>query len=697
MMMEAIQKVKGCHLERNAYLYIRQSTPRQVLENSESTRRQYALRQRAVTLGWLPEQIVVIDTDLGQSGASAVDREGFKRLVSEVGMGHAGIVLGLEVSRLARNSTDWHRLLEICAVTDTLILDEDGVYDPSHFNDRLLLGLKGTMSEAELHLMQARMRGGVLNKAKRGELAIPLPIGLIYDFEGHVILDPDRQVQQSIRLLFSTFRRTGTACATVRSFREQGLVFPRRPRGGPGKGQLLWAELTHSHVIQILRSPRYAGAFAYGRTRIRRKLDGPGRSTSVRRPQEEWPVLLFDAHPGYIAWEEYEKNLRRLRENAKAYGGERRSPPREGPALLQGLAICGLCGKAMTIGYRVRQDRLIPEYLCQQEGIARAERICQRVSGAGIDEAIGQLLMEVVTPVALEVTLAVQREIQSRWHEADCLRQCQVDRAHYEVNLAQRRYMQVDPDNRLVADVLEADWNQKLRALKEAQEIYQRERQADLAALSDEHQRQILELATDFPQLWRDSKLPDRERKRMVRLILEDVTLTKWEVVTMHVRFKGGATKTIQLPIPPKAWEKFRTGPEVVREIDRLLDNYTDQQIAEQLNQHGGFRPGKAQCFKSGMIRRIRTDYGLKSRYDRLRDAGMVTKKELAQLLDISPQTVYRWWQQGIVYRHAFNDKPEYLYDKPSPATQANKSGDKRSETILRLGNERLKEVQYAA
>ncbi len=695
--METHQKVNAGHLKRNAYVYIRQSTPRQVLENSESTRRQYALRQRALALGWASEQILVIDTDLGQSGASAADREGFQHLVSEVGIGRAGIVLGLEVSRLARNSTDWHRLLEICALTDTLILDEDGIYDPSHFNDRLLLGLKGTMSEAELHVMQARMRGGLLNKARRGELALPLPIGLVYDTEGQVILDPDRQVQQSIRLLFATFRRTGTACATVRSFREQGLLFPRRPRGGPGKGQLLWVELTHSHVIQILRNPRYAGAFVYGRTRTRRKLDGPGRSTVVRRPREEWHTLLLDAHPGYIDWEDYEENLRRLRENAQAYGGERRSPPREGPALLQGLVLCGLCGKAMTVGYRVRQERLIPEYLCQQDGIARAEPICQRICGAGIDEAIGQLLMEVVTPVALEVTLAVQGEIQSRWQEADRLRQSQVDRARYEAHLAQRRYLQIDPDNRLVADILEADWNSKLRALQEAQQTYERDRQADRAALGEEQQARILALAADFPRLWQDPKLPDRERKRMVRLLLEDVTLVKREVITMHVRFKGGATKTIQLPIPPRAWEKFRTHPDVVREIDKLLDDYTDQKIADILNKQGRFRPGKAPRFHRGIIRRIRTDYGLKSRYERLREAGMLTQKELAQLLDISPQTVCRWWKHGILRRHAFNDKAEHLYENPGSAALTKKPGVKLAERKLELDNKRLEEVQYEA
>jgi DNA invertase Pin-like site-specific DNA recombinase len=697
---ETHQKVTTGHLNRNAYLYVRQSSLRQVLENTESTQRQYALRQRAVALGWAPEQIIVIDKDLGQSAASAADRQGFQMLVSEVGLGRAGIVLGLEVSRLARNSTDWHRLLEICALSDTLILDEDGIYDPGHFNDRLLLGLKGTMSEAELHVMRARMRGGVLNKARRGELLLPPPIGLTYNTEGQVILDPDRQVQQSIRLLFATFRRTGTACATVRAFREQGLLFPRRPLGGPGKGQLLWVELTHSHVIQILRNPRYAGAFVYGRTRSRKKLDGAGRSSSVRQPREQWHTLLPGAHPGYIDWEEYEENLRRLRENAQAQGVDRRkSPPREGPALLQGLALCGICGKRMTVRYRVRGELLVPEYLCQQEGIACAAPPCQRISGGGIDAAIGQLLMETVTPVALEVALAVQQEIESRWLDTDRLRQTQVERARYEANLAQRRYLQVDPDNRLVADALEADWNGKLRVLEEVQQTYERQRRSDCDTLSDEKQAQILALAIDFPRLWNNPKTPDRERKRMVRLMLEDVTLIKRGDITAHVRFKGGAIKAIHLPIPPTAWEKYRTNPEVVKEIDRLLDHHTDQQIADIFNERGKYRPGKAERFNRVMVNRIQKDYGVRSRYDRLRQAGMLTQDEMAQALGISPQTVRRWWGHGLLQRHPYNDKEECLYEPPGPATPAKRPGVKliQRRSSFQVDDNRSSEVQCEA
>jgi len=371
MTQDTHQKVTSIHLSRNAYLYIRQSTLRQVFENTESTKRQYGLRQKAIALGWPEERIVVIDSDLGQSGASAADREGFQRLVTEVSLGRAGIVLGLEVSRLARNNTDWHRLLEICALTDTLILDEDGIYDPSHFNDRLLLGLKGTMSEAELHVLRARLQGGIRNKARRGELVIKPPIGFVYNSEGVLVLDPDKQVQQALRLLFDTFRRTGSATATVKLFRKQGLLFPRRVHGGPQRGELVWGVLGHCQVLRILHNPRYAGAFVFGRHHSRKTVDGHSRIVAV--PQEKWQTLIPGAHAGYLSWEDYQQNQKRLHESAQAMGGDRRkSPAREGPALLQGLILCGRCGQRMTVRYHVRRGRLCPDYVCR----ARRNRTC---------------------------------------------------------------------------------------------------------------------------------------------------------------------------------------------------------------------------------------------------------------------------------------------------------------------------------
>lgn len=358
-MTVSAHKVTASHLKRKAYLYVRQSSMQQVFENTESTKRQYALKERAVSYGWRLEDIVVIDSDQGQSGASAADRKGFQHLVAEVSLGRAGVVLGLEVSRLARNSTDWHRLLEICALSDTLIVDEDGLYNPGDFNDRLLLGLKGTMSEAELHMLRARLRGGLLNKARRGELKTPLPIGMLYDAADQVVLDPDQQVQNSLHHIFRTFLRTGSASATVKAFRDQKLPFPRRPRYGPRKGELVWGALTHSRVLQILHNPRYAGAFVFGRYRQQR-LPG-NRVNNKLLPRDQWHTVLPDAHPGYITWEQYDQNEKKLHDNAMANGHDRRqSPPREGPALLQGIVLCGICGDRMTLRYQSCQGKQTP-------------------------------------------------------------------------------------------------------------------------------------------------------------------------------------------------------------------------------------------------------------------------------------------------------------------------------------------------
>jgi len=419
--METSSKINAKHLNRTAYLYVRQSTVRQVFENTESTKRQYGLRQRAVALGWPRERIEVIDTDLGQSGSSAADRQGFQRLVAEVGLGRAGIVMGLEVSRLARNSADWHRLIEICALSHTLILDEDGIYDPTEFNDRLLLGLKGTMSEAETHLLRARLRGGLLNKARRGELRCHLPVGLVYDDQDQVVLDPDKQVQQSLRLLFETFFRCGTAHRTAKHFRDHGLLFPRRALSGPEKGKVIWGPIGVRHVLMVLHNPRYAGAYAFGRGRWKKQPDG--RKKWELLPQDRWQVLIPDAHPGYISWQQYEDIDQRLRQNAQAYGIDRRhGPVREGPALLQGRVVCGICGNRMSVRYHRRSKQLVPDYLCNRNYMEHAAPVCQIIPGASIDEAVGKLLVEAMTPMAIELSLAVQREIQTQLDETDRLR-----------------------------------------------------------------------------------------------------------------------------------------------------------------------------------------------------------------------------------------------------------------------------------
>jgi DNA invertase Pin-like site-specific DNA recombinase len=655
------EKIKSQHLRRNAYLYVRQSTLRQVMENTESTERQYGLRQRAIQLGWSQEQVVVIDSDLGQSGSSAADREGFQYLVTEVGLGRAGIVMGLEVSRLARNSADWHRLLEMCALTETLILDEDGLYDPAHFNDRLLLGLKGTMSEAELHVLKARLQGGILNKARRGELIMALPMGFQYGPEGQVVLDPDCEIQESLRVFFETFRRTGSATATVKAFREQGLTFPHRVRGGLNKGEVVWKRLLHSRTLWLLHNPRYAGAFFYGRTQQRRHPEGGIRYQKL--PRQEWAAFLPGAHPGYISWEQFEENQRRLFENAQAYGTERKkSPPREGPALLQGIVICGRCGTRMTVRYHLIRDRLVPDYVCQRQGIEQAGPCCQSVPGAGLERAIGDLLVETVTPLTLEVSLAVEEELFRRRDEAEELRRKHVERLRYEADLSRRRYMQVDPDNRLVADELEGEWNEKLKAHKEALEALKQDTKE--RTLGSEERARILALAKDFPRLWNDPRTPNRERKRMVRLLLEDVTLNKGSEITAHVRFKGGTTQTLAWPLPPPIGELRKNPAYIVAEVDRLLDDYTQGQIAAILS-HKGMHTVDGKPLTRMNIRYIQETYGLLSRYDRLRSRGMLTMAEMGERLNVAALTVKCWNQAGFLMSHPYNDKGECLFEPP--------------------------------
>ncbi len=659
----ALHKVTARHLQLQAMLYVRQSTLHQVFENTESTARQYALRERAIALGWPAEQIVVIDQDLGRSGASAADREGFQRLVAEVGLGHVGLVMGLEVSRLARSSLDWHHLLEMCAMTGSLILDEDGLYDPATFNDRLLLGLKGTMSEAELHVLRARLRGGILNKASRAALKLPLPMGLAYADDETIILDPDAQIRASVGLLFATFKRTGSATATVKYFRTKGLLFPRRVRTGPHKGEVHWGPLLHSTTLKVLRNPRYAGAFCFGRTRTTKQPDGSHRTRIV--PQEQWQFLLRDVHVGYINWQEYEANLHQLQQNRPAYGEDRRhGPAREGPALLQGLVICGRCGNRMTLRYYQRKHgiRLYPEYLCQKEQIEQAgDRLCQQVLGAGLDAAITDLLLAQLTPLAIDTSLQVYEELHAQAEEARRLRAQQVERARYAAELAQRRFLRVDPENRLVADVLEADWNARLRELAQIQEEAERQNEAEQRKLSALEQQAITDLVNDFPRVWHDPRTSDRDRKRMVRLLLEDVTLLhQQEVITAHVRFKGGATETITVAVS----RGRRHPPQLLALIDQLLEDYTDAGVAEQLNQRG-WRTFKGKPFEARRVLSLRRDHRLKDHGTRLRERGLLTAEEAASAYGVCRETIMAWGRAAVLPTSRMNDHGMVVFSPP--------------------------------
>jgi DNA invertase Pin-like site-specific DNA recombinase len=660
-------KVTADHLKRDAYLYVRQSTLRQVAEHGESTQRQYALRNRAIAAGWPIERVHVIDCNLGKSGSSTTARDGFQQLVSEVALGKAGIVMGLEVSRLARNSADWHRLIELCALTATLILDEDGVYDPAGFNDRLLLGLKGTMSEAELHILKARMRGGQLNKARRGELEMGPPVGLVYRTDGAIGLDPDAQVQNALRLVFETFERTGSAVQTVRFFREQGLQFPRRLRTGANKGDLLWAPPQHSRILQVLHNPRYAGAFVYGRTRTRHRPDGGVSVVKVARA--DWQFVMPGMHQGYIDWERFEANQRRLADNAGAFGGERLSgPAREGPALLQGRVLCGLCGERMGVRYSREHGSSVPTYVCQETAVRRAGKTCQTVPGKIVDAAVAALLVEMMTPMTLAVTLEVQRELEMRAHETDTARRQHVERLRYDAELARRRYMKVDPDNRLVADTLEAEWNDKLRRHAEAADEYDRRSKQQAATLSAETRQRILGLAEQLPQIWNDPRVDFRDRKRIVRLLIDDVTLSKAQTITAHVRLPGGATRTLVLerPLPIAQIRKFK--PELVVTVDQLLDQHCDREIADILNRDG-WRTWEGKPFNLKKVAFIRQAYKLASRYERLRRRGMLTTREVAVKFGVSETAVHEWGRQGLITKCYSDNLNRGLWTLPAQQT----------------------------
>jgi len=662
----AASKVTAAHLGKPALLYVRQSTLKQVIHNAESAHRQYDLRRRAIALGWSDDQISVIDIDQGHSAASAADREGFQHLVAEVSLGRAGIVLGLECSRLARNSADWHQLLELCGITGTLICDEDGLYDPRQFNDRLLLGMKGQMSEAELHFIKARLRGGVLSKARRGELITPLPVGLVYDPAGHVVLDPDTGVQQALRYLFDTFAATGSATACVKTFRKAGLSFPWRHRTGPRKGELDWKPLQHHTVLRVLHNPRYAGAFTYGRYRHHKLPSGKWSATLL--PREEWISFIPDAHPGYITPEEFEANRARLAANATAHGRDRAGgPPREGPALLQGIIICGRCGHRMTVRYHHRRGHAFPSYVCQRDGIANAQPICASIPGADLDRGIGQLLLDTLSPLAVEAALTVSAELQQRAAEADRMRAAHVERARHHADLARRRYLAVDPANRLVADSLEADWNTALRDLNNAQQAYDKARQQQSGRLTDTQRARIGRLVTDLPAIWHDPNTPARERKRIARLLVTDVTVHRDpDTVTAHVRFPGGQNTTLTLPAPKPAPEQRRTPAQVIAAIDDLLDQHTSGEIAEILNQRH-LTSGTDEQFHRKLVDQLIRAYRLRTRRQRLREAGMLTPAEMANLLGISPQTVKAWCRAGIVGGLRYNDKGEMLYHPPDP------------------------------
>jgi DNA invertase Pin-like site-specific DNA recombinase len=580
-------KIQLDHLDRLSFIYVRQSSLAQVLKNTASAARQYDLVQRALDLGWPQERIVVIDQDQGQSGASAADRDGFQSLVSEVGLGRAGAVLCLEASRLARSCSDWYRLIEICALTDTLVVDEEGVYDPRQYNDRLLLGFKGTMSEAELHWLRNRLLGGKLEKAQKGQLRFRLPTGLVYDSTGQACLDPDEQVQAVIRLVFDLFDELGSARAVVRHFTNHRLLFPTRYWGGVRNGELDWRPLSQSRVRHILHNPAYAGVYVYGRTQIRSHTL-PSEATGMKShtcqvKREDWPIVLQDAHPGYITWEQFLLNQQRLDDNRNVQPEDRRGAAREGAALLQGIVLCGLCGRRMVVRYS-QPD--IPCYLCNYARAHFGGKTCQFIRGDGVDEAVARVFLEAMQPAQLEVSMAALEQVEARARQIDRQWQLRLERAHYKAELAQRRFCAVEPENRLVARGLERDWNEKLAEIERLERDY-----ADLPKLtaylaSPEERQRILALAQDLPTVWHAATTTHAERKQLLRFLIKDVTLTK-EETTIHIgiRWQTEALTTLEIPRPQRVFDAKRTDPAVINHIRELTHTHTDEQIATLLNQ----------------------------------------------------------------------------------------------------------------
>ena len=657
--------VTADHLRRLAFLYVRQSSLQQVQDHQESTARQYALKRRALALGWAAERVVVIDEDLGLSGASAAERTGFQRIVADVGLGRVGLVMGLEVSRLARNSSDWHRLLEICALGETLILDEDGLYDPAHFNDRLLLGLKGTVSEAELHVLRARLVGGQLNKARRGELWMRAPLGMVFDAGGTLMLDPDEQVQGAVRLVFDTFDRTGSAGAVVRYFQKQQIAWPRRVHKGPRPGALVFGELERDRVLSILHNPRYAGAYVYGRTR-QRKLRLAGQAGYRRLPRDEWKVFLPDAHPGYITWEQFEANQEALHASAQSIGADRRrSAPREGVALLQGLVICGRCGRRMTVRYIVSRGHPEPLYRCQRRGIQRAEPVCQSLPGAAIDRAVSELVLETVTPASIDVAVEVFEELRSRAAEVDRAKRAQIARLREDAELAQRQFLLVRPENRLVADNLERHWNEALQRLAAAEEAYAGADKTRTPPVTPEMKERVAALVADLPRVWNAPRTPARDRKRMLRLLIEDVTLLRDDVVRVSIRWRGGATRRIECPLPLTAPDLRRTPAAVVEQVRALATEQTDAQIADTLNRQC-LRTGTGLLFSRRRIRMLREAYDINSYAEHLIAARWLTVPQMAQLLDVHPATAKRFAHQGVLRAVRADDKGTILFEPPT-------------------------------
>jgi excisionase family DNA binding protein len=647
------EKVHARHRDRQAVVYVRQSTARQVLQNQESTKLQYALVERACQLGWRPELVVVIDDDLGRSAASARERPGFQRLVAEVGLGHVGLVLGIDVSRLARSCRDWHQLLEMCALFDTLIADADGVYDASHFNDRLLLGLKGTMSEAELHILKSRMHEGRRAKARRAELVSGLPRGYVLLPSGTVALDPDEQVRETVQLVFDAFERRRSVRGVLRYLVEHAIRLPDRVRSGPHKGEVRWNRPNHATLDDMLRHPAYAGAYVYGRRRMDPGAQLPGKPHSGRRwlrDPAQWQVLQQGRWPAYIGWETYTRNRAQMAANSSKHGGV----PRGGPALAAGLVRCGRCGHRMAVGYHSngREAR----YLCHQLASTYGEPRCQSVSARPIDAFLAELILAALTPSAVEVSLQLAEDLELERTARQRQWAHRLERARYETALARRRYEAVDPQNRLVARTLEHDWEVALAAEQALQAEHERALARQPLPLRAEEKEVIRKLAEDVPALWHAPTTTAADRQAVARLVLERIVVRveqNSEHVELECHWAGGTQTRHELTRAVRRFAQLRRFDRLLAEIRALREQgNTAAVIAEKLNA-AGWRPPKREAFNEATVQKLlcrcRVPAGRASWVGRLsRQPGHEwTLQEVAQRLGVHHDTVHRWVRQG--------------------------------------------------
>lgn len=646
------EKPQQSHLRRQAIVYVRQSTASQLERNRESTDRQYALVDRAVELGWERASVTVIDEDLGLSGSGSVAREGFARLTAQVALGHVGLVLGLEVSRLARNNADWYRLLDLCGMTDTLIGDGDGLYHPASFNDRLVLGLKGTMSEAELHVLRARLNGGIRNKAARGELRRGLPVGLVWGEEdGEILLHPDEAVRGVVGAVFERFGESGSVRAVWLWLLGEGLSFPLQST--VIGTELAWVAPTYNAIHRVLTHPSYAGAYVYGRTRRERFVDEDGRArTRARRlGRDAWEVLIVDHHPGYIDWATWEANQARIGANIRPRAHEPGGAVREGSALLQGVATCGDCGRRLAVHYQ--GARSAQGYHCAGRELLAGRGVSHlTVGGVQIDAAVAAAFLAAVAPAGIEASLAAAQAVTDDRDAALGQWRREVERARYQAQRAERRYMAVDPDNRLVARGLEAEWEKALVALGAAEAELARRERSRPNALSAEQLQAIAALGTDVGRVWSAPSTTDRDRKELLRTLVEEVVVNvdrDEHRAELTMRWRGGAVTELVVALP-RTQPPIRTDEDTVELMRRLAVHYPDATIAGILNRQGR-RTATGERFTRGRVASLRGSWGI-ARHEpptEEPEGELVTIVDAAKVLGVAPSTVHRWLADGFI------------------------------------------------